>query len=326
MALSPKALPDRLQAWLRHVTPSASRSVAQPLLDAQAIMALFHQAREQTASAALQQDVAHRLLGDNRSVYRGTGLDYEESRPYQAGDERRFMNWRATARTGALTMKVFREERKPGTFILIDRRCSMRFGSRRRLKVSQAVHAAALLAFSAQQQNMPVSGVILEDNPDWHGESHDPRAAFKLINAAARPCPPCRHASRAPSLVSVLKLLQAMLTAGSRVFLVSDFYDADESTRPLLLGLAQKHAVTAIHIIDAAERQLPDAGLLDLYATERQHNQLVDSSDPALRARFEKQAAALLERRQQLFTSLGLGYLRLQADSEASAALIAQAW
>ncbi len=325
MSLSPQALPDRLQAWLSRLAPSAARPVAQPLLDAPAIMALFHQARQQTALATSQQDVAHRRLGDSRSVYRGAGLDYEESRPYQAGDERRFMNWRVTARTGELTMKVFREERKPGTFILLDRRCSMRFGSRRRLKVTQAVRAAALLAFSAQQQNMPVSGVVLENKPDWHGESHDPLAAFRLINAAARPCPPCQQASGAPSLVSVLKLLQAMLTPGSRVFLVSDFYDADQSIRPLLLGLAQQHRLTAIHIIDAAEQQLPDAGLLELYEADRQHSQLVDSSDPALRARFESQAAELLKQRQRLFTALGLGYLHLQTDTEAIAAVLAQA-
>ena len=82
--------------------------------------------------------------------------------PTIAGDELRFMNWRATARTGEPHMKVFREERMPAVFIVVDRRQSMRFGTRKRLKVTQAVRAAAVTAFFARLRNAPVAGVLLE--------------------------------------------------------------------------------------------------------------------------------------------------------------------
>jgi uncharacterized protein (DUF58 family) len=92
-------------------------------------------------------------------------MDYDESRPYFPGDELRFMNWRVTARTGEPHMKVFREERKPSVFIVVDRRQNMCFGTRRRLKVSQAVRAAAVTAFDARLNQVCLILFMLPINP-----------------------------------------------------------------------------------------------------------------------------------------------------------------
>ena len=109
-----------------------------PLLDSKTIADLRQRSLGVIDHKTKNTSVLHREHGEYVSPRRGYGLDYEESRVYQPGDDLRFMNWRLTARSGEPHIKVFREERRPSAFILLDRRNGMRFGTRLRLKVTQA--------------------------------------------------------------------------------------------------------------------------------------------------------------------------------------------
>lgn len=287
-----------------------------PLLEHSAILDLLYRVQELNAPAEYSRDVEHRMLGDARSVYRGYGLDYEESRPYQPGDELRFMNWRLMARTGEAYMKVFREERRPGIFIVVDRRAPMRFGTRVRLKVTQAARVAAVAAFGAQQRNAPVGGVMLEAEPRWIAESGGEQAAFNLINAAVAPCPPVDSVPDEPSLAHMVRVLQAMLPRGTGVYLVSDFHDIGEADRPALLQLATEHRICAIQIIDPAERRLPSAGPLRIAAPASAASQTIDTSDPAIGAAFEAAATHRAEAIRQLFAGMDIAHVSVMADRE----------
>jgi len=296
---------------LAHASPATHA----PLLSREEILALRARMQTQSAFAAARRETAHHLAGDARSVYKGSGLDYEESRPYQPGDDSRYMNWRLTARTGQLTMKIFREERRPGVFVLMDRRAPMRFGTRARLKVTQAARVATCAAFAAQHRNAALGGVMLETTPHWFKESSGEQAAFALIHAACAPCPPIVSTTEELSLAHALRLAQELLVPGSRVILISDFHDLNDDQRPTLLQLAAQHAVHAVHVYDPAEQQLPAAGTLRLSTPGGNIVREVDTAATA--ATYRETAAAHFERCKTLFQSLAISYTTLSTQDEA---------
>lgn len=297
------------------------------LLSRNEILKLRVRVEQQNGTIDYRHEVEHRTLGDARSVYRGYGMDYDESRPYFPGDELRFMNWRITARTGEPHMKVFREERKPGVFIVVDRRQDMRFGTRCRLKVTQAVRAAAVMAFDARLRNAPVAGVLLESDDksklSWITESFDEAGVFNFIHAANKPCPPPVSAQPShpsgnrneESLSHVIKLMTQMLAQGSDVILISDFYDLDDSCRSSLLELSMTHHMQAIHIIDPVEVELPSCGNL-LVRSRQQSFLAIDSSNKQSSSQYHKLASTFLESKQQLFRSLAIPCQTVMTDDD----------
>lgn len=306
-------------AWLRRTEKRFAAGFAfnAPLLNAEEIGELALRVQRRRSPVTPGPEVAHRRLGDNRSVFRGTGMDYDESRPYQAGDDSRTMDWRLSARTGEAYVRLFREERRPATFILVDRRASMRFGTRVRLKITQAARAAAIAAFDAQRHQSAVAGLLLESTPHWLAESMGADAAFRFASAAARPAPPQHEALVEPSLNEILSQLSQLLVRGSRVWLISDFHDLSASSNALLLKLASEHQLRAVHVTDRAERELPSAGMLQLYPAKGGAAVKVDSGDAAVRERFSRASAEWHSQLQERFTALNIPYVRLQGETEA---------
>lgn len=305
---------------IKGLLPSRFRQITalqQPLLSRADILDLARRIELDSGQNQSQHEVAHRLYGDNRSVYRGYGLDFEESRNYQPGDEIRFMNWRLTARMGEPYMKVFREERRPGVFILLDRRASMRFGTRVRLKVSQAARTATLAAFKARQHHTTIAGVMLEQHPLWLHDAMGDSGAYALAFAAARPCPPVTNDEQAPALGHLLRLLSAMLVSGSSVYLISDFSDLDQSDYPTLLQLASEHAISAIHITDPAETSMPEAGKLQLFERSGAAGISCDSDAKSIHDHYQQAARQHIQKREAILRSTGCLYTRLSTDTDA---------
>lgn len=239
-----------------------------PLLNNDEILELLLRVKKSKVSPLQRHDISFRKIGDVRSTFRGHGMDYEESRQYQPGDDPRYMNWQLSARSGQYYMKVFREERQPGVFILIDRRRPMRFGTKQRLKVTQAVRAAAIAAFAAQENNLSIGGVILDDELEWFKENQNKQSVFDFLHQAARPASPVSEnkstKAQEPSIVDVIQTLNEVLTTGSTVYLISDFHDINDNCQPALLQLSSSHQVYAVQIYDPAEVVLTKAGTLEL--------------------------------------------------------------
>ena len=225
------------------------------------ILDLLHRIQNRKKAIPHKHDIAHRQQGDVRSLFRGYGMDYEESRRYQSGDDPRYMNWQLSARTGQHYMKVFREERQPDVFILVDRRSTMRFGTQTRLKITQAARAATIVALSAQQNNLSVGGVIVSAELQWFKTNRNKQAIFDFIHQLARPARPAFTSPdiAEPSLAETLKLLNEILISGSIIYLVSDFHDLNNTDHAVLLKLASRHQVNAIQISDPAEINLPES-------------------------------------------------------------------
>jgi uncharacterized protein (DUF58 family) len=287
-----------------------------PLLGPAEIAELAQRLQRTLRPSPARREVAHRRLGESRSVYRGSGMDYDESRPYQDGDDPRAMDWRLTARAGEPYVKLFREERRPSTFILVDRRAAMRFGTRTRLKVTQAARAAAVAAFDAQRRQSAVAGLLLESSPHWLAESASAEAALRFATAAARPAPPQSGATE-PTLQAALSQLVPLLVRGSTLWLISDFHDLSPACSGLLLKLAGEHQVHAVQVVDPAELALPAAGPLRLSPAGGGVAADIDSGNATVRARFAEAAAARLAERQDRFAALNIPCVRLLSGTDA---------
>lgn len=310
------ALLHRLGGLLPNLAGHKDSPYTLPLLSEAEIRDLRNRVRTMGYAAEHVRDVAHRPHGDSRSVYHGYGLDYEESRPYQIGDELRFMNWRLSARTGEPYMKVFREERRPGVFILVDRRGSMRFGTRRRLKVTQALRAAAVAAFQAERQNLPVGGVILDGEANWMAGDVVHADALGFLRAANHPCPPISAMPDRIRMCDIYKTLAELLVQGSRIYLLSDFIDSGEAELPNLLRLGSEHQVYALHIHDPGETVLPPLGELRFVSQDGAHALSVDTAAAFTRLNYTVALERHMRERETLFATAGIDYRVIETTDD----------
>lgn len=282
---------------VRAAHPTATES---PLLSADEIARLALQAAL-LADQRGRREVHDHHAGDWPSAWLGRGLDYEESRPYAAGDDIRDMDWRTTARSGRPFLKIYREERQPMLYLAVDRGASLRFGTRRRLKAAQAARVAILLAFTAAQDNTALGATLWDQRdlelPPLHGRA----GALALAEAVAAPCPPLReHSERSASEalrdLDRLAWLDANLPRGTRLVLVSDFAWLEARHEALLARLAERLDVLAVCISDPAERALPDLGLACFHDFSRQGVSWLDTRQPGHAERLRQQLEQRAER------------------------------
>ena len=232
------------------------------------------------------------LGGEYHSVFKGTGLSFEEVREYQPGDDVRAIDWNVTARMGQPFIKRFVEERELTVLFLVDASGSLAFGTRRQPKREVAAELAALLAFSAIHNNDRVGLVHFADRveqflPPRKGARHAQRLIRDVL--FFRP----RH--RGTGLRAALDFLNRIQRRRAVVFLLSDFRDSGYERALRYTG--RRHDLIALHLRDPAEEELPAVGLLELTDAETDEPVLVDTSSPALRSAY---AAAARRRRADL--------------------------
>lgn len=264
------------------------------------------------------KDVHYRQAGDYRSVYLGRGLDFEEVRLYQRGDEIRDMDWRTTARTGKPYLKVYREEHQPALHIVVDRGASMRFGTRTQLKVTLAARIAAVFAFAAMPANTCIGGTLWQPGgftlPCRNGEE----GATQLVRAAIAACPPLQQDTheQARTFATMLRELDALLQRGSRLVLISDFAQLHEQDLPILMRLASHHNLLALQVVDSAEETLPNVGMMQFLDMATGKLRWLDSGSQRVRSAFQKEAAALHQQQRLLFERIGVRLHRCATDED----------
>jgi len=202
--------------------------------------------------------VAHApLAGPYRSAYRGRGVDFEEVRAYQPGDDVRNIDWRVTARTGGVYSKIFHEERERPVWLLVDLGTSMRFGTRSRFKSVAAARLAALLAWLSRLQGDRLGAVVRSPRGLWERDPQSSEAAiFEVFHALVRESR-LDTAGEEPSLARAILGMRARLRAGSRVFVLSDFYGLDAPAERGLAALAAAADLACVSIYDALEAHAP---------------------------------------------------------------------
>jgi len=229
-------------------------------------------------------NIRAQLNGQYLSSFKGRGMEFDEARPYQPGDDIRAMDWRVTARTGKAHSKVFREERERPVLLWVDYRQPMFFGTQQHFKSVLAAKIAALLAWSTAQHGDRLGGLIFSSQPDSHTELRPGRgksASLHFIrqlaqhpawdtpqNTAAEPAQNTHINSAAQSLGR----LQKVSKPGSLIFLISDFRNMDEMAWSRLAQLGRHSDVVFISIHDPLESQLPPAGIYKISNGERELN------------------------------------------------------
>jgi len=232
--------------------------------------------------------VSSALQGAYRSNFRGTGIEFEEVRPYMPGDEVRSIDWNVTARTGEPHIKTYVEERQLVLQMLVDTSRSMDFGSVAKTKREIAAEACALLAFVAMANQDQVGLCLFDEEPGLHlapdkGSRHVLRLVREVVAAPA--------GGRSSSLAAVIEHQLRRLKRRSLVLVVSDFLGADPETwRDPLARLGRRHDVICVRVADPFELSLPDAGILILQDLESGRDVEVDTGSRAVRERWERDA------------------------------------
>lgn len=245
-----------LAKWLKPVQPNLL-AVKQPILSQQAIHQLGEMLSQMVPKPMPNPKASDSIKqGEQGSRFLGSGMEYEESRLYQPGDEVRRINWRLMARTGQAYTKLFQEERQESWTLLVDQRQSMRFGTQQRLKVTQAVRVAGYYAWQAQMAGLPVDAIrmaeTVKSTPIFEGRS----SYEELMEFLSIPQPPLTVAKE-PRLRDELLECQKRLQVGSRLIIISDFQDLDEDTLNLMAALQQKVMLKAVLVYDQVEKHLP---------------------------------------------------------------------
>ena len=221
------------------------------------------------------------FAGDYHSVFKGRGMNFEDVREYQPGDEIRAIDWNVTARLGTAFVKKFTEERELTVMLIVDVSASGNFGSAMQSKRELAAEVACLLAFSAIRNNDKVGLILFTDRmelfiPPKKGRSH----TLRLIRETLFFEP----AGRGTDHALALDYLNKVVTRRAVVFFISDFQAPDFSHTLAVSG--RRHDFIAVYVRDERERALPNVGIITLEDAETGEQIEINTADRGTRAQF----------------------------------------
>jgi len=237
--------------------------------------------------------------------HRGHGIEFEDVREYQHGDDYRSIDWRVTARSGKPHTKRFREEKERNAYLVLDRGESMRFASRKAFKWVVAARAAALLAWALQSHGDRVGGLIFGETRCLLRHPRGGEAGvMDLLGAMAAPARP-----GAAGLDVALGLLRRHAPPGSLLFLLSDFQALEAGGEEHIAHLARHHDLLPIHVHDPLEAEPPARGRYPVLSAGRRFT--LDCGDEGQRRAFRQPFADAGARLQRLARRHRLHSLRL---------------
>lgn len=224
--------------------------------------------------------------GEYHSTFKGQGMEFEEVREYQPGDDIRLIDWNVTARTGFPHVKKFREERELSVIFLVDASSSGVFGTKERFKADTAAELCALLAFSAIKNNDKVGMIIFTDKiekfiPPKKGKAHVLRLIREILYFKPQ--------GTRTDISGALEYFNRVIKKRSVVFLISDFMSED-FMKPLQIA-NRKHDLIAMKISDPRELQFEDVGLIELEDAETGETLVIDTGSAQFRSDFASRAA-----------------------------------
>ncbi len=259
-----------------------------------------------------RKTVTEALAGDYKSAFRGTGMEFDEVREYQPGDDVRSIDWNVTARQGRPFVKRFHEERELTVFLAVDLSASGRFGGGEESKKDLAAEVCATLAFSAIKSNDKVGLLLFTDRielfiPPAKGTTHAMRLLREILGFQ-----PKGHGT---AIGPAIDFLGRVLRKRAVVFLLSDFI-GDEDFDQALRRTAHRHDFVALSLTDPTEAHLPDAGLVEVEDAESGERMLVDTASAAVRKAYEAHFAALAAQLQQRLQRSGVDNLNLTVGED----------
>ena len=257
------------------------------------------------------------LGGAYRSVFKGSGIAFEEVRAYQPGDDIRGIDWNVTARMGHPFVKRFIEERELTLLLVVDVSASQRFGTRSQAKREVAAELAALLAFCAIANNDKVGLIAVSDRvekyvPPRKGTRHALRLMRDILF----------HEAEHPgtNLRAGLDFVNHVLRRRAIVFLFSDFHDL--GFEKALRRAARRHDLIAVYQSDPLEEELPRIGLLQVQDAETGQTHLLDTSDPQFQRAYQEAGQGRRGEIRQMLLAAGADWIDVSTDSSHLDALL----
>ncbi len=266
---------------------------------------------------ATKRSVNAELAGRYHSVFKGQGMAFSDVRPYTPGDDVRHIDWNVSARHQSLFVKQYIEERELTVMLLVDMSRSGDFGTRNKKKRRLLAEAGALLAFSAIKNNDRVGLLLFTDRVELY---LPPRKGRKHVLRVIREIVEFEPEGRKTSVREALAYHARIQKRKSVTFLLSDFLD-DGYEKALRLAML-RHDIVAVRVLDPAERELPDLGLVELEDAETGELRIVDSSSPRVRAAYAKLRRERLEAGKRRLGQLGCDLVDLGTATDFVAPLV----
>jgi uncharacterized protein (DUF58 family) len=284
------------------------------------LLELRHQAH--ALGVAASHLVNSTFTGLYSSVFRGTGLDFDEVREYREGDDIRNMDWLVTARTNVPHLKVFREERQRSVILCVDSGPHMSFGTRGTFKSIQAARIAALIGWAASKQHDRVGGVLF-GNPAtgmrYFRATPGRRGLWRLLRALTTPIE--QGNTDEGQLMAALRHLDSAGHTGSLIFVIAPVNQVTAGLERTLGSLKQRHDVFLLPVDDPADRELPSMGPV-IFSNAAGELLEVDTDNEAGRAAFREDWEQRREELRQLSFRLGIGLVPVSTDEDVHTSLI----
>lgn len=249
------------------------------------------------------------FAGGYHSVFKGQGIEFEEVREYQANDDIRNIDWNVTARMGRPFVKRFIEERELTVILMVDVSASLFFGTKQRLKTELIAEFCATLAFSALTNNDRVGLLMFSDKVQRfispkRGRKHALRMISEILGAESR--------GKGTDYPAAFNYMQNAFKGRKVVFFISDFNDHPDVRDLRVLSLAND--LIAVQVLDPADLELPNLGLLNVRDPETGEQLLIDSGSRSFRRRYSEEQKRSQAELKSLFGSCKVDNITLRTD------------
>jgi len=251
------------------------------------------------------------FAGEYHSSFKGQGLDFDEFREYQHGDEIRLIDWNVTARMGTPFIRKFREERELSVILAVDVSRSTVYGSQHRSKLELAAEIAAVLAFSARDNGDKVGLLLFAAEPILF---LPPAKGSKQILRSVREILTAVPEKPGTDIASACDFLLTTLRRKALVFLLSDFLDTE--IRKPLGTLSRKHETIALRLFDPAEERIPDVGKVVLRDNEHGYERVVNTSNSNVRMAYQKLTRRHRQGVRATFKRYGIDHASISTSSD----------
>ena len=260
------------------------------------------------------------MAGTHRSSFRGRGIDFDEVRIHQPGDDVRNIDWHVTARTGRTHTKLFREERERPVYLMVDQRQSLFFGSQNAFKSVVAARVAASLAWTTRNQGDRIGGFLFNDDDVQELRPRDGKRGiqnlFRVLlqyNQSLDARERRRQGSR-QSFISALQELNQVVRPGSLVIVISDFLNYDDIAQQHLTLVGRHNDVLAIQIYDPMEKHLPPAGIYGF--TDGKRNVRLNTAPKGIRKDYTLSFLARQEQLHKQLTSIAVPLIEISTEED----------
>lgn len=258
------------------------------------------------------------MAGQYRSVFRGSGIEFEEVREYAAGDDVKAIDWKVSARLGRPFIKLYREERESIVMLLVDMSASQKFGTFHGQKLEKAAEVASVLAFSAVRNNDKVGVIFFTDRvekyiPPKKGSNHIWRVIKEIFTFEPQ--------GKGTDMGAALEFLGSVSRKKTVSFLISDFIA--EGYHRSLRAARVRHELIGVLLYDPHDFKLPDYGMVSMVCPETGRQMLFDAGDPSIRQYYKEQKEALFNKSLESCKRASMDVIQMGTNLSVSDALAA---